>query len=75
MFQKMSFEEKQDWKNASKAGSKTPEFRILQRDHSRLVEARGPGLSVPIPHQTYFTQNEEAQNFMQKCPHFYNKRG
>ena len=62
----MSFEEQRDWKKAAKAGSKTPEFRILQKAHAQLIEARGPGLGVPIPHQTFFIQDTDAHKFMQK---------
>jgi hypothetical protein len=62
----MSYDEQKAWKTAAKRGMKTPEFKALQSAHTRLMNLKGPGLGVPIPHQSYYTKNPAATNFM-KC--------
>ena len=62
----MSLENRKEWKVAAKSANKTADFRRLQREHTNLVAQRGPGLGVSPPHQTFFTKNSEAGNFMQR---------
>ena len=61
----MPLEKRREWKVAAKSANKTSDFRRLQRAHANLVAQRGPGLGVSPPHQTFFTKNSEAENFMQ----------
>ena len=65
----MSLEKRREWKAIAKSGNKTTDFRQLQRAHASLVAQRGPGLGVSPPHQTFFTKNVEAENFIRSlCP-------
>ena len=60
----MPAEERKKWNVEAKIASKSAEFRSLQIAHSRLQEQKPPRLGVRIPHQTYFTKNTKAGNFM-----------
>lgn len=55
-----------EWKKCAKDGNKMPQFRVLQKQHRMMQMTKGPGLGEPIPHQTYFTKNEEAASFMKE---------
>jgi hypothetical protein len=57
-------EEHREWKKVAKSGNISTEFRMLQRLHRRLHEVKGPGLGVAVPHQTFYTKNSEAGEFM-----------
>ena len=60
----MLHEDRIQWKKAAKDAAKTPEFRMLQNAYIQLQEKQPAGLGVRIPHQTFYTVNSKAGNFI-----------